>query len=278
MPNEKLYNIQDNCILIITPDKNTPSAIITTHIPGKYLKNNRQNISQIIIVEDWSGNVLSKTAVINDKIYVFSKNSDRVKTDGVKINSTQCVYIEWSLCDDVNGMLINCQFIGTSTFGCDEALQEPGDSGGCNVVDLTKGVEIASDQQSLITTEINSSTRQNEKVWRCVKAATWGLYATTTGTISKLNPDYGTWQFDTLYHSGIGMQGSVYGGTISFNQGTAIFNPAPGPGVQSIAEMLTVNVTYTSSVSCVPVIGDLPPFAPISLIYRPTCGFNASPN
>ena len=123
------YRLKDNSHLYITLGKN-PTAKVKTEIPGANLKGSHLKIVEYDLIEDWAGNTI-------DKILVTDKGPFRInltKNNNVtRLNSSDCTYIVWSICDYVNGMTSNCEYVGTSTVGCDEQFLNPGDGGGENL-------------------------------------------------------------------------------------------------------------------------------------------------
>lgn len=126
------YRLKDYSNLQITlGDK--PKAIVETSVPGANLKGTSLNVAEYIITEDWAGNIIDKVIITKDKGLFRFSTTQNIKSDRVRTNSSQCIYIEWSICDYKNGMTFNCEFIGTTTIGCNEELEPPGDGGGENI-------------------------------------------------------------------------------------------------------------------------------------------------
>lgn len=70
-------------------------------------------VAEYIITEDWAGNIVDKIIVTKDKGLFRFSTTNNIKSNGIRTNSSQCIYIEWPLCDYINGMTFNCEFIGT---------------------------------------------------------------------------------------------------------------------------------------------------------------------
>lgn len=123
------YFLKDNSYLRITlGDK--PNAVVETSIPGANLKGTSMNVTKYIVTEDWAGNTLDKILVTKDKGAFRFGSTSNIRSNGTRLNSSVCIHIIWELCDIIDGVTYNCEFVGTSTIGCDEGLEPVGEGGG----------------------------------------------------------------------------------------------------------------------------------------------------
>lgn len=270
------YDLQSNSYLLITLGADSKTANVITTIPGEYLSENKWKVSQYILKEDWEGNLVEKYAIIDHKIRKFTHSVDN-KT---KINSIAggCQAVNWYLCtwDIESNTYYNCIYTHTEYINCDEPDAEVGNENSCNVPDLTSGVSTSNEiiSQELIT--INSTQKFNNPKWKCLESNTWHLESQELGKVTLTDPVSDIWCWDELSHSTINFVGSFSGGTCSHSNGVATFNFVPGTAnVQSTSVELTFNVTYTPTLNCIPLIGNL--FPPTTVAYTSHAGFNAKP-
>jgi len=114
-------------------------------------------------------------------------------------------------------------------------------------------------------------------LWRCLTAPTFYMQSQEIGTVSLADPNYNTWQWETLIHGSIGLVGYVKGGSISYNNGALTPNFTPGTSNVQVAVVTpTFSVTYTPVLNCVPVFGSVIA-PPTTISYTSHAGFNAKP-
>lgn len=281
---EKSLKLANTSNLLIRMGETKSAEVITT-IPGSSLKNNTLNLSEITISEDWAGNVLRKSAIKDNRMYQFGNKVGAVKVNSISLNSNQCLYIVWELCDYINGVTSNCEFVGTESLGCNESLQPVDDSGSCEVVDPEGGAHTTGDDAGESVTVVDTYHKDRVMSWRCVESNSWYLTSFEAGRVQLVDVTNNIWNWESFTHSTVIFNGSVSGGTLTI--GSVVAAPSYTAGTQGViyaTMQLYIPITYTSyAYQCAMQAGGIQGalasifFPPKTKTYDPHKVWNAKP-
>jgi hypothetical protein len=249
---------------------------VTTYIPGEYLKNNTNNLSAIIINEDWYGNSQSKFAVKDGKLRKFKQSSTSI---AARVESQTCTIIDWYNCNvDNYGGYYNCTYLYTEVVSCwDESLDPydpdagggggggaaPGDPASCTLPDMEAGVSTSSQTIGVGVGDIDAITKYKNPDWVILTAPTYKLISHENGKVQLADPQINKWVWLELSHRSITMEGFTIGGSISYTQGTGTPSFVAGtPNVIYGGMSVSFAVTFSpASVTCGNVTIGIPAYS-----------------
>ena len=120
------FNLKDQAKLLIFKGADGKlKAEVLTYIPSE--NNPQDQISGIIMVEDWAGNRINRYMNQKGKLYRLVDN----RSTNLASAQSQCVKIDWYLCDvSDSGLPFNCQYMYSQYIGsCNEGFEPQTDGG-----------------------------------------------------------------------------------------------------------------------------------------------------
>lgn len=275
--NNDNQTLESSSYMSITIGKINSIEVITI-IPGKYLINNSLKISDLLIKEDIGGNVIDRYAFKDNKLYKFS-NSSTIKQSAINSSySGECLKIHWYICDRVDGVMINCEYLYTEEVGiCNQTLEPPGEGGSVEIEDPFANIETPGTIISENVTNIDSTTKFKDPRWIIVTNKTYHFISQEKGKVKLIDPLMNVWQWEYLNHDKIEFYGYAVGGTVTHSNGTG--TPSFTPGTSNVyygGMSVTFPITFTPNAYNIPVIGPLLA-PPITKSYTSARLFNAKP-
>lgn len=141
--------------------------------------------------------------------------------------------------------------------------------------DLSSGVQVVSETESFSVSSIDAVTKYKNPKWKILKNLTWSLYSQEHGVVKLVDIQTNKWQWESLTHGAISMQGFSTGGNITYTQGVG--TPSFTPGTQNVlyaGMSLNFDVTYSPLCDC-PGISNI--LAPYTVSYSSNAIWDAKP-
>ncbi|MEP7251372.1 MAG: hypothetical protein ABI683_03305 [Ginsengibacter sp.] len=136
------------------------------------------------------------------------------------------------------------------------------------------GAYATSQTLSFSNSTINTFQKHKDPIWTCLNGyGPWKLNSQEIGIVKLVDPNINSWEWVSLTHGGITMEGSPLPGTsLSFTQGVG--TPTISKKISGMSLNFTVTYTFVCDCPNLPGIGWVPP---IHKSYTSTALWNSNP-
>lgn len=139
-----------------------------------------------------------------------------------------------------------CDLPGDECGGCETECTLTEDQATELSNNLSENVSISSQTDAISFTDIDEFKKRKDPKWICLKSLTWKLISKELGIIKLVDATNDIWNWESLTHSGISLNGIPIGGTVTSNQGIGTPSFVAGTSNVLLASMsLNFDVTFS---------------------------------